>query len=617
MLSYVTIIWSAAAGAALLLGIVHIFVWMYDRRARGNLAFAVTAIGLAAASLIELQMLHAETPQQWGELLWWMHIPLFLLVSGMAFFLRLYTAAGRLWLLAAVVGMRSSILILNFFSEPNFNFQRIDAIGHIALLDEQVTVLTSAVTGDYQWLALLSSILLPLFIVDVVMTLWRRRTVEARRLALVVGGPVLVSVVLSVVLTQLVIWRSSELPILLIPPFFVALIAMSLEVSRDVVRAAGLASELRESEQRLELAANAAGAGLWAWDSSSMRVWLTERAREILCLDPAADIRPKDVLRFVDHVDLRPLCATLRATLEHGGAHALHFRIVAPDGSVRWIAAQGAVELGLNGKSSLMRGVVRDVTAQRRAEDEAGELHLRLAHASRVTTLGQLSAALAHEISQPLSAIQQNSETARLLLTRERVDIEDLRAVVDDIVRDNHRATEVVHRLRAWLKQGHMRREIVSLESLAQDVLALVRSEASAKHIIVECTVPRTLPPVCGDRVHLSQVLLNLVMNAMDAGAHANETRHRVSIGASVVAAGGCCDVSVSDTGPGIPPDQFNRIFEPFFTSKSEGMGIGLSVSRAIVEAHGGKLWAENEARGGATFHFTVPVDSGNQPLPA
>jgi C4-dicarboxylate-specific signal transduction histidine kinase len=300
----------------------------------------------------------------------------------------------------------------------------------------------------------------------------------------------------------------------------------------------------------------------------------------------------------------------LQVALAHGGQHAMHFRIVMPGGSVRWIAAQGTIELDSNGQCSLVRGVVRDVTQQHRAADETHELQRKLAHAGRVTTLGQLSAALAHEISQPLSAIQQNGETAQLLLGRPSVDLGELRAVVDEIVRDNHRAAEVVQRLRKWLKQGQMQRETISLDELAEDVLALIRSEATVKHITVECAVPHTLPPVCGDRIHLSQVLLNLVLSAIDASTHASETRQRVSIRASVANAGSCCEVCVSDSGPGIPPDQLNRIFDPFVTSKSEGIGMGLSISRAIVEAHGGKLWAENEARGGATFHFTVPVNA-------
>jgi two-component system sensor kinase FixL len=611
MVSHVTIIWSATAGAALLLGIVHALVWGYDRRARGNLAFAIATFGLAASALIELELLHAQTPQQWGELVWWMHISLFLLICGMAVFLRLRLDAGRLWLLAVVLGLRATILVLNFFSEPNFNFERIDSLGQIAFLGEQVTVVTSAVTGSHQWLAFLASLLLPVFILDVVVTLWRRGTAEARRMALVVGGPVLVSVVLSLGLAQVVIWRVAQLPILVVPPFVLALGAMALEVSRDVLLASRLARELRESEQRLTLAASGAGAGLWTWDSASMRVWATEQARTILGLDQTADIVPADVLRVVDPADVHELSGAFLAALKRGGEHALLFRTMTPEGTPRWIAAQGTVELDASGQPTLVRGVVRDVTERRRAEAEAGELRLKLAHAGRVTMLGQLSAALAHEISQPLSAIQQNGETAQILLQREPLDIEQLRAVVDDLVRDNRRATEVVHRLRTWLKQGHMQRETISIQSLAQDVLTLVRSEATAKRVTVECTVPRTLPAVCGDRVHLSQVLLNLVMNAMDASAHAQDARHRVSIGARVVAANHCCDVTVSDDGPGIPPEEINRIFDPFVTSKSDGIGIGLSISRAIIEAHGGKLWAENGARGGATFHFTVPLDGG------
>jgi two-component system, LuxR family, sensor kinase FixL len=608
MLSHVTIIWSTAAGAALVLGIVHALVWVYDRRARGNLAFAIAALGLAAGAFVELETMRAATAQQWGELIWWSHIPLCLLVVGMALFMRLYLDAGRLWLLSAVIGMRGLVLLLNLFSEPNFNFERIDAIGQITFLGEQVTVVTSAVTGRYQWLAVLASLLFPLFIIDVVVTLWRRRTAEARRRALVIGGPVLVSVLLSWLLTQLVIWRSVELPILLVPPFLIALAAMSVEVSRDVVRAASLARDLRESEQRLELAANAAGTGLWTWDSSGTAVWATERTRAIMGLDPGADIHLADVLRIVDPLDVRELTAALEAAVRVGGPHAVQFRIVTADGTVRWIAAQGTVELGTSNPSVQVRGVARDVTQQHRAEDEIHELRQKLAHAGRVTMLGQLASALAHELSQPLSAIQHNVETAQILLAREPVDMPLLHEIVDDVLRDDRRAADVLKHLRAWLKQGRINMGPVRLHELVQDVMALVRAEANTKRVAIDCAVPRTLPAVHADRVQLSQVLLNLTMNAIEAVTGDPGLQRRVSIEAHV-GPEGCCEISVSDTGPGIPADQLDRIFEPFVTAKSEGMGIGLSISRSIVEAHGGRLWAESGAHG-ATFHLTVPVQS-------
>src|SRR4030095_6510422 len=184
------------------------------------------------------------------------------------------------------------------------------------------------------------------------------------------------------------------------------------------------------------------------------------------------------------------------------------------------------------------------------------------------------------------------------------VDVERSVEIVGDVLRDDRRAAEVVQRLRAWLKQGQMHLEGLGLHELAQDVLALVRADAAAKHVALECAVPHTLPHVFGDRVQLSQVLLNLVMNAIDALMEANDAPRRVRVEATVDG-DRCCEISVSDTGPGIPQESLDRIFDPFFTAKAEGLGIGLSISRSILAAHGGKLWADNSALGGAAFHFT------------
>jgi C4-dicarboxylate-specific signal transduction histidine kinase len=268
----------------------------------------------------------------------------------------------------------------------------------------------------------------------------------------------------------------------------------------------------------------------------------------------------------------------------------------------------GTVDLHANGKPELLRGVVRDVTHQRQAEEEVKELRQKLAHAGRVTMLGQLASAIAHELSQPLSAIQHNVETAQILLARNPVDMRLLSEIINDVLSDDRRAADVLQRLRTWLKQGRINMEDVHMDELAQDVVKLVRADATIKHVAIDCEVPRTLPVVRADRVHLSQVMLNLLMNAIEAVSADKGAQRRVSIEARV-SAGSCCEVSVSDSGPGIPADQLDRIFEPFVTAKPNGMGIGLSISRSIVEAHGGKLWAESGTRG-ATFHFTVPLQA-------
>ena len=605
-MSYITILWSSCAAAALLLALLHGLAWTYDRRAYANLAFAVAAVCLCSGAALELAMLHARTPQEWGDLVWWIQLPIFGLVVGIALFLRLYLRAGRPWLLVSLIALRSVILLLNLVSDPNINFERIDSIRQIDFLGEQVTVVASAVTGQYQWLALIAVLLFPLFVVDVGITVWRRNGAGDRRVVAVIVAPVLVTVALSSVLTQLVIFRVVELPILLVPPFLIALTAMAVELSRDVLRASRLARDLRESERRLDMAASAAGAGLWAWDAATGRVWATARARDAMGLTLDRDIAVSDILSRAHVDDLPEVKAAVEQAVKGGGEHALQFRVASPEGGTRWVVMSGTVDVQDNGEPELARGVVRDVTSQRQAEEEVNELRQKLAHAGRVTMLGQLASALAHELSQPLSAIQHNVETAQILLGRNPVDMSLLREIIDDVLRDDRRAADVLQRLRTWLKQGRINMEVVRVHELAQDVVALVRADATTKHIAIDIAVPGTLPPVRADRVHLSQVLLNLIMNAIEAVNAGEGLQRRVSIEAHVDE-DRCCEISVTDTGPGIPPDQLDRIFEPFVTAKANGMGIGLSISRSIVEAHGGRLWAENGARG-ATFHFTVPL---------
>jgi C4-dicarboxylate-specific signal transduction histidine kinase len=260
----------------------------------------------------------------------------------------------------------------------------------------------------------------------------------------------------------------------------------------------------------------------------------------------------------------------------------------------------------------LIRGVVRDISERKRALDESAELRRDLAHAGRVTMLGQLASALAHELSQPLAAILRNAESGEMILRTSSPDLEDLRAIMEDIRRDDRRAGDIIERLRALLKRRRMEFQPIAVDGLVQEVGALVRSDAIAKQVSLEYAVDAGLPKVAGDRVHLSQVLINLIVNGMDAIGHSARTRRVVGVAAKANAES-LIEVAVTDSGSGIPKEVLNKLFEPFFTTKSGGMGMGLAVSRLIVEAHGGHLWAENNPAGGATFRFTVPAAAGDR----
>ena len=221
--------------------------------------------------------------------------------------------------------------------------------------------------------------------------------------------------------------------------------------------------------------------------------------------------------------------------------------------------------------------------------------------------MGQLASSLAHEINQPLAAILLNAEAAERFLQHASPDLDEVRAILADIRKADERAATVIDRMRGLLKRHTVDTRRLDVGALVGDVAALVRVDAATRQVKLEVDVPGDLPPVRGDRVHLQQVLLNLILNGMDALDGASPENRRVSVtarldGAQVV------EIAVGDAGPGIPADTLAQIFDPFFTTKPDGMGMGLAISRTIIEAHGGRLWAENKDGGGAAFRFTLPI---------
>jgi len=242
----------------------------------------------------------------------------------------------------------------------------------------------------------------------------------------------------------------------------------------------------------------------------------------------------------------------------------------------------------------------------RQTRQELEELRSELTRAGRVTALGQLATALAHELSQPLGAILRNAEAAEIHLNNPAPDLEELRAIVSDIRKDDRRAGDVIDQMRALIRRRTLEMNPLALSELVQDVMSLVHSDAVARHVVLDCVVAPGLPLVSGDRVHLSQVLLNLIMNGMDAIQTSPGSNERVLIEARPREEGKV-EVAVTDTGPGIPPEAIAKVFDPFYTTKSGGLGMGLPISRTIIEAHGGRLWAEQAPSGrGLTFRFTL-----------
>jgi two-component system, LuxR family, sensor kinase FixL len=253
--------------------------------------------------------------------------------------------------------------------------------------------------------------------------------------------------------------------------------------------------------------------------------------------------------------------------------------------------------------------VIRDVTEERRIEREAQDQRRQMTHLNRVAALGQLSGALAHELNQPLTAILSNAQAAQRFLAREPIDLDELRAILSDIVDDDKRAGEVIRRLRALLKRGETQFQALDVNEIVTEALELAHGDLVAHNVTVATRFASPLSLVRGDRVQLQQVLLNLIVNASEA-MNGNESAERTLTIATASDSAASILISVADRGHGIPEDRRDKLFEPFYTTKTHGLGLGLSISRSIITAHGGWLSAENNADRGATFRLVFPASA-------
>jgi PAS domain S-box-containing protein len=278
-------------------------------------------------------------------------------------------------------------------------------------------------------------------------------------------------------------------------------------------------------------------------------------------------------------------------------------------GQIRWLQTVKRPIVERDGVANQVLGASTDITRRKEAEAELRQQRDELAHLIRVSTMGELATSLAHELNQPLTAILSNAQAAQRFLAANPADVNEVTEILRDIVEDDNRAGQIIQKMRAMVKKDELKFSTLDLTALISDVVLLVRSDAVLHNVIVSVQLNAGLPPVRGDKVQLQQVMLNLLLNAFDAMKDCPPGERAVLVktepdGAKRV------KVSVADQGIGLASDRIDKIFQPFYTTKREGLGMGLSISRSIIEAHGGKLWAENNSDRGATFYFTVPVEN-------
>jgi two-component system, LuxR family, sensor kinase FixL len=371
---------------------------------------------------------------------------------------------------------------------------------------------------------------------------------------------------------------------------------------------------LRASEERMNLAADAANLGMWVWEISTDDVWATEKCRALFGFKPDERVNFR---RFIDRLhpeDRKPTMEALRRSLESRSEYNVEYRLVTPDGSSCWISTRGRATFDSENRAVRVMGVSIDVTASKLAELQLVQQRDELAHLSRVTTIGEMATTLAHELNQPIGAIHSNAEAAEILLQNDAPDLDEVRAIVSDIRRDGWRVGEVIHRTRSLLRKREFRVESVNVNDLVEGVSELLHGTLMSHKVRLRIEVRRGLPLILGDPIQLQQVLLNLILNAVEAMIDRPPEEREVVVRATTASLG--VEVTVTDQGPGFSKWKLSRLFEPFLSTKKNGMGMGLAICHTIIQAHRGHVMAENNPDRGATVRFTLPASNPRKEKP-
>ena len=715
--------------ASLTLALVHGLVWWCRRTAWANLLFAITAITTTFFAAGEMWIMHAETVEQYATAVRWTHVPVFAVVLSLLGFVQLYFGAGRPLLAWAAGGGRALALFLDFSTGVNLNYQHITAIRRIPFLGEPVSVAVG-VPNPWMLVGQFSLLALVLFVADASLAVWRR---GEHRKALLVGGSIVFFVLAGQIQSTLVILGVIHAPIMACIFYLGIVAAMGFELSHDMLRAKEQSEELRETEQRMILAADAANLGIWIRELKGEGIWATPKWRELFGFNATEPLSRQRIEERLHPDDRDAVSRAQWRAGDNGGNYDMEYRLLLPDGGVRWISSQGRVEFDAKGAPIRMRGAARDSTARnlavealqesearfrsladaatvmiwmsgtdkrctffnktwldftgRTEEQELGhgwsegvhpedldeclaiyvrafdaresfamEYRLRrndgeycwvldngaprfaadgaflgflgscvdvtdrklaeveathqrqvLDHLSRVALVGEMAASVAHELNQPLTAIVTNASAAERFLARGGIDSAELRETLADIAADGRRAGEVIRGIKGMVRKTPDARHTLDMNKVITDTLRLVRSDALAHGCALDTDLDLALPPVMGNAVQLQQVLLNLIINAFDAMRKMPCDPCRVEI-RSARTKTGSVEVSVRDFGSGLPAVAPETVFERFYSTKNEGMGMGLAIARSIVEAHEGTLAAENSEGGGARFKFRLPA---------
>jgi PAS domain S-box-containing protein len=585
-MSWISAIWSTAAGLSLGIALVHLLVWSHDRRSWANLCFFISVLGVLGLAICELITMYSGSPVVYGQAIRWTHLVYAIGIFGNLGFIHFYFGTGRKWLLASALTLRVLVVVANFTTGVNLHFAIVRSLEKVTFLGEQVSVVGNWVPNPWVRLGLLAALVQLVYVVDASIRLWRTGSPGSRGRAVVVGGAVALALTVAPALAALTAAGALRMPLMVSFPFLGVALAMGYELSRDVLRAARLGRELRESERQLALTAEAANVGIWIHDLARDEIWASAQWRELLGFTKSERLDFECFLRRLHPGDRERIREAFTQATQHTGHYEEEYRVMLPNGQIRWIASRGHVEFS-EGQPVLRRGASLDITRRKQAEEAARSLSGRLIDAQEAERK-RLARELHDDLSQNLAFLAVELDIFGQKPPIASSDVSKRMAELSAQVRN---LSSSVHRLSHELHPA----KLEQLGLLAA-VRGLCRDFGAAQNIAI-AFVPHNVPRSVPDDIALC--LYRVVQEALqNVVKHSGAATAKVELRCS----GGELCLVVSDQGCGFDS-----------SAKTDEGSLGLVSMHERVRLVSGRITVQSREGQGTRIMVQVPVGESDR----
>lgn len=601
-MSIIVIAWSFVAAVGLGIFAIQLALWQIKKSDLASLLASVMALAASGAAICELAIAKAMEVEDLQVPLLISNLLVFFLVVPLAWFTRLRLGTGPLWLAWTITALWVFCLGINFVMPGNLTFSSIEGIDQrVAFWGEPFSV-PIGTANPFRFLSEIASLLVTIFVTWAVISASRAGN---RTQALRIGGPILFFIVTATVHSVLVDLGIAKTPYMVSWAFMAIAGALGLELVRDAASVARINLELHASEARWRVLLETVELGVLNL-SADGTIAFANRAMLDLLGRESKDVFGQSITDFVPPTLRGDLETRIEIARKQGPRRRAEYPLLDADGArhdVVWSLASIRDDLGaITG----FVAICDDVTEMRRTENDLLETRRTIEKLDRSAALSEVTAGIAHELNQPLAAILSNAQAGRRILRKEAAPSGEIADILDDIVADNKRASEIISGVRSLLspQQGSMRP--TSFFDIAEDIRRILSSELLARGVALIIPDTQMLPPVNANKVQIEQVLLNLILNAAHAQTDAKTLHPTIDIFTKVHR--DYLAIYVSDNGPGIDPGMKDKILQPGVTSRQDGLGMGLTISRRIVENHGGHMAFVSKSGQGTLFRFTLPL---------